>query len=257
MTKVVILAGGFGTRLSEETKHIPKPMVEIGGMPIIWHIMKTYYSYGFDEFIICLGYKGGVIKDFFRNYFMNSSDITLDMSKNEVTYHDKRAEDWKVTLVDTGLHTMTGGRIKRLKKYLGKEPFCVSYGDCVSDVDMNKVMEFHKKKGTKATLTSVIPDGRFGVLDIQDGLITSFREKQSSDVGWINGGFMVLDPSVLDYIDGDSTMLEVGPLDKLALDGELAAYPHKGFWKCMDTLKDKNDLESIWNKDPKWKTWKD
>ena len=257
MTKVVILAGGFGTRLSEETRHIPKPMVEIGGMPIIWHIMKTYYSHGFDEFIICLGYKGGVIKDFFRNYFMNSSDITLDMSKNEVTYHDKRAENWKVTLIDTGLHTMTGGRIKRLRKYLGKEPFCLSYGDCVSDVDMNKVVEFHKKKGKKATLTSVIPDGRFGVLDIQNGLITSFREKQSSDVGWINGGFMVLDPSVLDYIEGDGTMLEVGPLDKLALDGELAAYQHKGFWKCMDTLKDKNDLESIWNKDPKWKTWKD
>lgn len=255
--KVVILAGGFGTRLSEETRYIPKPMVEIGGMPILWHIMKIYSSYGFNEFVICLGYKGGVIKDFFYNYFLNRSDVTFDLKSNEITYHNCRAESWKVTLVDTGLTTMTGGRIKRLKEYIGDEPFLMSYGDCVSDVDVNKLVEYHRSKKVKATLTAVIPAGRFGVLDIGDGMISSFREKQSSDVGWINGGFMVLEPSVLDYIKDDSVMLEIGPLDMLASEGNLAAYQHHGFWKCMDTLKDKNDLEVMWAKGPEWKLWED
>jgi len=257
MTKVVILAGGFGTRLSEETVRIPKPMVEIGGMPMIWHIMKIYSHYGFNDFIVCLGYKGNVIKKYFSDYFLNSSDVTFDLKNNTAQYDNTKAEPWKVTLVDTGLNTMTGGRIKRLKGLLGKEPFFYSYGDCVSDVDLKKVLKFHKDKKVKATLTSVIPDGRFGVLDIEDGIVSAFREKQASDVGWINGGFMVLDPSVLDHIEDDTVMLEVGPMDKLAKEGELAAYQHKGFWKCMDTMKDKNDLESMWHNDPKWKIWKD
>lgn len=257
MTKVVILAGGFGTRLSEETVNIPKPMVEIGGMPIIWHIMKIYSHQGFNDFIICLGYKGGVIKKYFQDYFLSTSDVTFDLKNNTATYENTKAEPWKVTLAETGLHTMTGGRIKRLKERLGSEPFFVAYGDCVSDVDMNELLRFHKKKKATVTLTSVIPDGRFGVLDIKDGTVTAFREKQSSDVGWINGGFMVLDPSALEYIEGDDVMLEVGPLDRIAKEGNLAAYQHKGFWKCMDTLKDKNDLEKMWNSDPKWKIWKD
>jgi len=258
MTKVVILAGGYGTRLSEETTRIPKPMVEIGGMPMIWHIMKIYSHYGFNEFIICLGYKGNVIKNYFRDYFMNASqEITFDIEKNSVSYGPAKAEPWKIKLVDTGLNTMTGGRLKRLKKHLGDEPFFVAYGDCVSDVDINELLKFHKKKKVKATLTSVIPAGRFGILDIENGMVSSFREKQDSDVGWINGGFMVLEPSVLDYIKNDTVMLEVGPLDKLAKEGNLAAYQHKGFWKPMDNLKDKNDLEELWKNGPKWKLWKD
>ncbi|MCL2711889.1 MAG: glucose-1-phosphate cytidylyltransferase [Methanomassiliicoccaceae archaeon] len=257
MTKVVILAGGFGTRLSEETKKIPKPMVEIGGMPMIWHIMKIFSHQGFNDFIICLGYKGNIIKEFFRDLYMNSSDVTFDLRDNKITFENIKAEPWNVSLVETGLYTMTGGRIKRLKEKLGNEAFFVAYGDCVSDVDLNELLKFHKKKKMKATLTSVIPDGRFGVLDINDGIVNSFREKQSSDVGWINGGFMVLEPSVLSYIKNDDVMLEVGPLGKLAEEGELAAYQHKGFWKCMDTLKDRNDMEDLWQKDPKWKIWKE
>jgi len=257
MTRVVILAGGFGTRLSEETKIIPKPMVEIGGMPIIRHIMKIYSHYGFNDFIVCLGYKGDVIKKYFTDYFLSASDVTFDLKNNTVTYDNSKAEPWKITLVDTGLKTMTGGRIKRLKERLGSEPFFVAYGDCVSDVDINELLKFHKKKKAEATLTSVIPDGRFGVLDIKEGMVTEFREKQPSDVGWINGGFMVLEPSVLDRIDNDDVMLEVGPLGKIAEEGKLAAYQHKGFWKCMDTLKDKTDLEKMWEEGPKWKIWKD
>lgn len=257
MTKAVILAGGFGTRLSEETRTIPKPMVEIGGMPMIWHIMKIYSHYGINEFIVCLGYKGAVIRDFFSRYHLNSSDITIDMSKNEITYHRTRAEPWKITLVDTGLNTMTGGRLKRIREYVGNEAFFVAYGDCVSDVDINKLFEYHRSKKVKATLTSVIPDGRFGVLELNDGIVTAFREKSSDDVGWINGGFMVLEPEVLDYVADDTVMLEIGPLGKLASEGNLAAYQHNGFWKCMDTLKDKTDLEAMWSNDPKWKLWKD
>jgi glucose-1-phosphate cytidylyltransferase len=257
MTKVVILAGGFGTRLSEETDRVPKPMVEVGGMPIIWHIMKIYSHYGFNDFIVCLGYKGAVIKNFFRDYFLNSSDATFDFKNNTVAYSNSKAEPWKVALVDTGLNTMTGGRIKRLKNMLGKEPFFLAYGDCVSDVDVNELLKFHKSKEAKATITSVVPEGRFGVREINDGMVGSFREKQTSDAGWINGGFMVLDPSVIDFIAGDDVMLEIGPMDKLAKEGNLAAYQHKGFWKCMDTKKDKNDLEKLWQNDPKWKLWKD
>ena len=256
MTKVVILAGGFGTRLMEETRNIPKPMVEVGEMPIIWHIMKIYSHYGFNDFIICLGYKGSVIKEYFSRYFLESSDVTFDLQNNNVTYHKTSTEPWKVTLVDTGLHTMTGGRIKRLKEYLGNETFFLTYGDCVSNVDVNALLKYHKKMKVKATLTSVVPGGRFGVLDIEEGKITSFREKQSTDVGWINGGFMALEPSVLDYIKDDTVMLEIGPLDKLATEGQLAAYQHKGFWKCMDTMKDKEDLNKMWNDNPEWKLWK-
>lgn len=257
MTKVVILAGGFGTRLSEETANIPKPMVEIGGMPIIWHIMKMYSHRGFNEFIICLGYKGNVIKKFFNDYFMSVSDVTFDLKNNKVTYENSKTEPWKVTLAETGLYTMTGGRLKRLKDRLGNEPFFVAYGDCLSDIDLNELLKFHKESKVKATVTTVTPDGRFGMLEVKNGKVAEFREKHQTDTGLISGGFMVLDPSVLDYVADDTVMLEIGPLDKLAKEGNLAAYQHKGFWKCMDTLKDKNDLEKMWIESPKWKLWKD
>ena len=255
--KVVLLAGGFGTRISEESQYKPKPMIEIGDMPILWHIMKTYSSYGFDEFIICAGYKQHVIKQWFADYFLHTSDITFDFTKgNQMIIHDAHAENWKVTVVDTGLHTMTGGRLKRIRKYLGDEPFFMTYGDGVADVDIPATLEFHKSHGKLATMTAIRPESRYGMIDMEDGLVRSFREKSQSDVGWINGGFMVLDPKVLDYIDGDADMFERAPMERLAEDGQLMCYCHEGFWQCMDTLRDKQKLESLWEsgKAP-WKLW--
>ena len=255
--KVVLLAGGFGTRISEESQYKPKPMIEIGEMPILWHIMKTYSSYGFDEFIICAGYKQHVIKQWFADYFLHTSDITFDFTKgNQMIIHDAHTENWKVTVVDTGLHTMTGGRLKRIKKYLGDEPFFMTYGDGVADVDIPATLEFHKSHGKLATMTAIRPESRYGMIDMVNGQVNSFREKSQSDVGWINGGFMVLDPKVLDYIDGDADMFERAPMERLAEDGQLMCYCHEGFWQCMDTLRDKQKLESLWEsgKAP-WKLW--
>lgn len=256
--KVVLLAGGMGTRLSEETDIRPKPMVEIGGKPILWHIMKIYSHYGYNDFIICLGYKGYYIKEYFYHYFLHSSDITFDFSKQspDRIVHSTNTEPWKVTLVDTGAETMTGGRLKRVKEYIGDETFMMTYGDGVSDIDINALVKFHKSNGKKATLTAVLPSGKFGALDIDGDLISSFKEKPKGDGNWINGGFFVLEPSVFDLINGDSTIWEREPLEKLTSEGELAAYKHGGFWKPMDTLKDKIDLNAMWDsgKAP-WKLW--
>lgn len=257
--KAVILAGGLGTRISEETSTRPKPMVEIGGMPILWHIMKIYSTHGINEFIICLGYKGYVIKEYFANYALHSSDVTLDLANNSIEVHEAYTEPWKVTLVDTGELSMTGGRLKRIRKYLHEgEDFCLTYGDGVSDVNITELLEFHKKSGTKATLTATYPPGRFGALDIEEsGRVRSFQEKPAGDGGMINGGFFVLDPSVIDLVEGDDTVWEQGPLERLAASGNLSAYKHTGFWQPMDTLRDKNHLESLWNKGKApWKTWK-
>lgn len=255
--KVVILAGGFGTRISEESHLRPKPMVEVGGMPVLWHVMKYYSSFGLNEFIICAGYKQNVIKEWFADYYINHSDVTFDFVKKEkITVHATESDPWRVTVVDTELNTMTGGRIKRIGRYLDDEPFCMTYGDGVSNVDIAKELEFHKKHGKLATLTAVHPDSRFGVLDIQSNQIMAFREKSDADVGWINGGFMILDPKVLDYIEGDSTVFERDPLEKLVADGQLMAFRHRGFWQCMDTLRDKERLEGLWNsKKAPWKRW--
>lgn len=255
--KVVILAGGFGTRISEESHLKPKPMIEIGEKPILWHLMKYYSSFGFNEFIICLGYKSYVVKEFFDDYYLHTSDITFDFEKGERIIHNNFAEPWKVTLVDTGLHTMTGGRIKRVKEYIGNETFMLTYGDGVANVDLNKLIEFHNSSGKKATMTAIQPGGRFGVLEISnDDEIHSFREKNKEDGGWINGGFMVLEPSVIDYIENDGTVFEKEPLEKLAQEGELNAYKHYGFWQCMDTLRDKNQLEQLYSEDKApWKVW--
>lgn len=256
--KVVILAGGFGTRISEESQFKPKPMIEIGGKPILWHIMKWYSKFGYNEFIICCGYKQEVIKNYFANYYLYNSDVTFDFSNNaKVTVHSDHTEDWKVTVVDTGLNSMTGGRIKRIGKYLNtNEPFLMTYGDGISDVNITSVIDFHKKTKTFATLIGVLPEGRFGVMDINEDKIESFREKSKNDMGWINGGFMVLDPIVLDYIAGDTTIFEREPLEKLAFEGQLSCYKHNGFWQCMDTLRDKEKLEKLLleNKAP-WKYW--
>ena len=255
--KVVILAGGYGTRISEESKFKPKPMIEIGGMPILWHIMKEYSYYGFNDFVICAGYKQHMIKEWFADYFLHTSDVTFDFTQgNEMIVHDQHAEPWRVTVVDTGLNTMTGGRIKRVQKYIGNETFMMTYGDGVCDVNIAELVKFHKQHGKLATLTAVHPDSRFGVLDIQSNQIMAFREKSDADVGWINGGFMILDPKVLDYIEGDSTVFERDPLEKLVADGQLMAFRHRGFWQCMDTLRDKERLEGLWNsKKAPWKRW--
>lgn len=255
--KCVILAGGLGTRLSEETVSRPKPMVEIGGKPILWHIMKLYSHYGVNEFIICLGYKGYVIKEYFANYFLHMSDVTFDMSNNQMTVHNQHAEAWKVTLVDTGDDSMTGGRLARVKDYVKDEKaFCFTYGDGVSDVNITDLIKYHHKHGKLATLTAVTPPGRFGALDIKDGQIRSFKEKPKGDGALINGGFFVLSPKVIDLIDSDSCIWEQQPLERLAKDSELMSFDHDGFWQPMDTLRDKHHLEELWqsNKAP-WKLW--
>ncbi|MCC2524564.1 glucose-1-phosphate cytidylyltransferase [Vibrio coralliilyticus] len=255
--KAVILAGGLGTRLSEETSTKPKPMVEIGGKPILWHIMKMYSSHGVNDFVICCGYKGYIIKEYFANYFMHMSDITFDMKENNMYVHQKRAEPWTVTLVDTGDNSMTGGRLGRVKEYLkNEEAFCFTYGDGVGDINISKLIEFHRKHGKKATLTATYPPGRFGALDIENGSVKCFTEKPKGDGAMINGGFFVLSPEVIDYIDDDSTVWEQYPLKQLAFEDELMAYEHPGFWQPMDTLRDKNYLEELWsaNKAP-WNIW--
>ena len=256
--KVVILAGGFGTRISEESIYKPKPMIEIGGKPILWHIMKLYSHYGFNEFIICCGYKGYVIKEYFADYYLHRSDVTFDFANNnEMIIHNNVAEPWKVTVVDTGLHTMTGGRLKRIQKYVGDQTFMMTYGDGVSDIDLDALLEFHRVHKKAATLTAIQPGGRFGVLDIDDNeTVRQFSEKAKEDGGWINAGFMVLEPEVFDYIEGDDTFFEKEPLENLALDGKLAAYRHEGFWKCMDTMRDKGMLDELWNSgQAPWKRW--
>ncbi|NRT37021.1 glucose-1-phosphate cytidylyltransferase [Clostridium beijerinckii] len=259
--KVVILAGGYGTRISEESHLKPKPMIEIGGNPILWHIMKCYSHYGFNEFIICCGYKGYMIKEYFADYYLHRSDITLDFNRNnEMTIHSNVAEPWKVTLVDTGIDTMTGGRLKRVQKYIGNETFMLTYGDGVGDINITKLLEFHSESNKVATLTAIQPGGRFGVLAIDDNdtTITSFAEKSKEDGGWINGGYMVLEPRIFDYISGDNTILEKEPLENLAKDKMLNAYKHTGFWQCMDTQRDKNLLEQLWRENnAKWKVWED
>jgi glucose-1-phosphate cytidylyltransferase len=255
--KAVILAGGLGSRISEETTLKPKPMVEIGGKPILWHIMKIYSHYGINDFVICCGYKGYVIKEYFANYFLHMSDVTFDMRNNEMKVHNQYAEPWKVTLVDTGENSMTGGRLRRVKDYVkDEEDFCFTYGDGVSDVDINKVIEFHRNAGVDATLTATYPPGRFGALDIQNGRVGSFKEKPKGDGGMINGGFFVLKPKVIDLIAGDDTTWEREPLEQLSTSGQLAAFQHEGFWQPMDTLRDKTYLESLWQdgKAP-WKVW--
>ncbi len=254
--KAVILAGGFGTRISEETALKPKPMVEIGNKPILWHILKIYSHFNINEFIICCGYKGYVIKEFFANYFLHTCDVTLDMNDNSMEIHSKNTEPWKITLVDTGENTMTGGRLKRVSNYLNNETFCFTYGDGVANVDINKLIKFHKKNGRKATLTAVKPPGRFGSLEFERGKVLSFKEKPKGDGNLINGGFFVLEPSVLELIDGDSCTWEDTPLKTLAENNELSAYYHEGFWQPMDMLRDKNYLEDLWNSgNPPWKSW--
>ena len=254
--KAVILAGGLGTRLSEETSARPKPMVEIGGKPILWHIMKMYSHHGIHDFVICCGYKGYIIKEYFANYFLHMSDVTFDMSNNSMQVHQKKAEPWKVTLVDTGESTQTGGRLKRVKEYIGAEDFCMTYGDGVGDVDIAGSIQFHQNHGKLATMTATQPPGRFGALDLSGSEVKSFLEKPHGDGGWINGGFFVLSPKVLDLIAGDETLWEKSPLESLAKSGNLQAFMHKGFWQPMDTLRDKTQLEELWasGKAP-WKVW--
>ncbi len=255
--KAVILAGGLGTRLSEETSTRPKPMVEIGGKPILWHIMKMYASHGINDFVICCGYKGYVIKEYFANYFLHMSDVTIDMRSNQMNVHQKRAEPWSVTLVDTGDESMTGGRLGRVAQYVKDEKaFCFTYGDGVGDIDISATIAFHQQHGKDATLTATYPPGRFGALDIRNGKVESFKEKPKGDGAMINGGFFVLSPNVLKYIKGDDTTWEQEPLMQLAADGQLMAYEHQGFWQPMDTLRDKHLLESLWAKGTApWKTW--
>lgn len=256
--KVLILAGGYGTRLSEETELKPKPMVEIGGKPILWHIMKIYSSYGYNDFIILLGYKGYIIKEYFANYILHQSDVTIDLVNNDIHIHDNKSEPWKVTLLDTGLDTLTGGRVKRAQKIVGNEPFMLTYGDGVADININKLVDFHKTHGKAITMTSVQPEGRFGALNIEKNMrVTKFLEKPKGDGAWINGGFFVCQPEVFNYIkDGDSTIFERAPLENLASNNEMFAYKHNGFWLPMDTMRDKNILETLWEqgKAP-WKTW--
>jgi glucose-1-phosphate cytidylyltransferase len=255
--KCVILAGGFGTRISEESHLKPKPMIEVGGKPIIWHIMKIYSAHGIDEFVICLGYKGYVIKEYFANYFLHTSDVTFDMRANQMEVHERHAEPWRVTLVDTGEQTMTGGRLKRVAPYVhGEEQFCFTYGDGLSDVDIGGLIRFHREHGKLATALAVQPPGRFGALDLEDGVVRSFVEKPIGDGGWINGGFFVLSPRCLDYIEGDQTSWESVPLNRLAESGELAGFRHTGFWQPMDTQRDRIHLEGLWESgQAPWKCW--
>jgi len=257
--KAVILAGGFGTRISEESVLKPKPMIEIGDKPILWHIMKMYSAYGYNDFVICCGYKQHIIKEWFADYYLHNSDITFDFSggENNMIVHNKALEPWKVTLIDTGLHTMTGGRVKRARSFIGEERFFLTYGDGVADIDIRALLDFHVKSGKMATLTAVQPQGRFGALDMEgDGTITNFREKKPEDSAYINGGFMVFEPGIFDLIEGDDTVLEEYPLVEAARRGELAGYRHNGFWQCMDTVREKHLLESLWDSgDAPWKVW--
>lgn len=255
--QAVILAGGMGTRISEESYLRPKPMIEIGGRPILWHIMKIYHAHGVNDFIVCLGYKGYMIKEYFSNYFMHNADVTVNGETGEVEFHNRNSESWKITLVDTGDASMTGGRLRRVRSYIARDqPFCFTYGDGVADVNIDELVRFHRAHGRKATLTAVVPPGRYGALSLEGDTVTKFIEKPPGDQGLINGGFFVLEPSVIDYIDADSTSWEAGPLERLAAEGELQAYRHAGFWQPMDTLRDKNRLESLWEggRAP-WKIW--
>ena len=254
--KAVILAGGLGTRISEETGARPKPMIEIGGKPIIWHIMKIYSSFGINDFIICCGYKGYIIKEYFANYFLHSSDVTLDIAKNNMEILQNRVEPWRVTLVDTGETTQTGGRLKQVAKYLGNEDFCMTYGDGVGNVDITSLVAFHRSHEALATMTATQPQGRFGAIELDGNCVRQFLEKPHGDGGWINGGYFVLSPKVIDYIDSDETSWEGAPLENLAKEGQLRAYLHEGFWQPMDTLRDRNHLESLWSSGTApWKTW--
>ena len=254
--QAVILAGGLGSRLGEETSVRPKPMVEIGGMPIIWHIMKIYSSYGINNFIVCLGYKGYMIKEYFANYFLHTADVTIDLKDNSLEVHQNWGEPWKITLVETGATTMTGGRLKMIRPYLDPEqPFCFTYGDGVAAIDITALLAFHQSHGRKATITAIAPPGRFGALEFDGDRVTAFREKPAGDGGMINGGFFVADPSVLDLIEGPDTVWEQGPLERLAAEGELVAYRHDGFWQAMDTLRDKLLLEQLWAEGAPWKRW--
>lgn len=256
--KVVILAGGYGTRISEESHLKPKPMIEVGDKPILWHIMKEYSHYGFNDFIICCGYKQHVIKEWFADYYLYNSDVTFDFANdNQMTVHQNVAEPWKVTLVDTGTDTMTGGRVKRVQKYIGDEPFMLTYGDAVCDIDINQLLEYHKNHGKIATITAVTVGQRFGVLTIDEtGTITNFREKEDMDGSRINAGYMVMEPKIFDYIEGDSTVFEKGPLETVASMGELKAYKFNGFWQCMDTKREKDKLDDMWNSgNAPWKVW--
>lgn len=257
--KVVILAGGFGTRISEESHLKPKPMIEIGNQPVLWHVMKTYSHYGYNDFVICAGYKQHIIKEFFANYFLHSSDITFELKNNILEVHDNFSESWKVTIVDTGLNTMTGGRIKRIQKYIGDEPFFLTYGDGVCDVNIAKELEFHKSHGKLVTLTAINAGQRFGMLGMgQDNQISAFREKRDADGSLINGGFMILEPKVFEYIKDDSIVLEQEPFETLAQAGQLMAYRHEGYWQCMDTQRDKQTLDELWNTgNAPWKVWQD
>jgi len=259
--KVLILAGGLGSRISEESHLLPKPMIEIGGMPILWHIMKIFSFFGFNDFVICCGYKGYLIKEYFADYYLHRSDITFDFSdKNSMKIHNNVAEPWKVTVIDTGLRTQTGGRIKRVRPYLGEKTFFMTYGDGVADVNIKSLLKQHCKSGAAATLTAVQPTGRYGVLDLDEdkNRIVAFREKAKEDTNWINAGFMVLEPEIFDCIPGDSTYFEREPLSKLSAEGKLAVYRHLGYWQCMDTQRDKGALETLWNTGKAaWKLWKD
>lgn len=254
--KILILAGGYGTRLAEETDIRPKPMIEIGGKPILWHIMKIYSYYGFNDFVILLGYKGYYIKEYFANYYMHQSDLTFDMRNGKMEIHNNTSEPWKVTLIDTGIESMTGGRIKRAKEYIRNETFMLTYGDGISDVNIKQLVQFHKENKTKVTMTAIKPAGRFGALNLNSNLVEKFIEKPDGDGNWINGGFMICEPEVLDFIESDDTVFEQYPLQELARRGELSAFKHNGFWQCMDTLRDKIYLNNLWDKkEAPWKIW--
>ncbi len=254
--KAVILAGGLGTRISEESHVRPKPMIEIGGKPVIWHIMKIYSTYGVNDFVICLGYKGYMIKEYFSNYFLHTSDVTIDIGNNNIEVHQHSAEPWRVTLLDTGIDTMTGGRLRRIRDHLGDENFCLTYGDGLSDVNITELIAFHERQDALATVTAIQLPGRFGALKINNGSVSGFEEKPQGDGGWINGGFFVLSPQVVEYIDGDETSWERQPLERLAAQGQLSAYLHRGFWQPMDALRDKQQLEELWESGrAPWKVW--
>jgi glucose-1-phosphate cytidylyltransferase len=254
--KAVILAGGLGTRISEETQDRPKPLIEIGGMPILWHIMKTYSSHGITDFVICCGYKGYMIKEYFANYFLHMSDVTFDMKNNKMSVHRKSAESWNITLVDTGINTMTGGRLKRIQKYVDNETFCFTYGDGLANISISKLIEFHKNNNTLATVTAVQPPARFGALELNENKVVSFKEKPPGDGNWINGGYFVLEPLVFDYVKDDFTIWEKEPVENLSKNNQLSAYKHSGFWQPLDTLRDKNKLEDLWlTGNAPWKIW--